>query len=440
VGAHHRILVVGGGGREHAIAWRLGLDPDVDGVWVAPGNDGIAQTFPCRPIAESDPVALLALCRTERITLAVIGPEAPLAAGLADRLAADGIPAFGPSAAAAQLEASKWAAKQLMAATGVPTARAVACVSRGEALEALGRFPQPWVLKADGLAAGKGVLVTGQRDEAEAFLMGCFDEARFGEAGRRVVIEEFLVGEEASLMAVCDGERFVTLPAARDFKRARDGDQGPNTGGMGAYAPAARVDPGLEAEVARTIVRPVLEAMAARGTPYRGVLYAGLMLTDAGPRVVEFNCRFGDPETQVVLPLVEGALARLLDGAARGRLDPSAITRGEGAAVCVALVDEGYPERVRGTGVIEGLDELESLEGVRVFHAGTALEAGRWRVRGGRAAHVVACDRTVAAARARAYAAVDRLSGSGWRCRRDIAAASDGAAVASGAEEGTWRS
>jgi len=423
VGGSHRILIVGGGGREHALAWRLSRDPDVDRVMVAPGNDGIARTVPCLPIAESDHAALLDHARAERVTLAIIGPEAPLAAGLADHLAAGGIPVFGPSAAAAQLEASKWTAKQLMESRGIPTARARRCGSRAEAIAALTSFTPPWVIKADGLAAGKGVCVTTDRADVDRFLGACFEDERFGPAGHHVLIEEFLHGEEASLMAVCDGERFVPLPSARDYKRAREGDQGPNTGGMGAYAPSALVDPALEATVGQTIVRPVLEAMAARGTPYRGVLYVGLMLTAEGPKVVEFNCRFGDPETQVVLPLLGGSLVRLLASAATGRLDTSTVHREPGATVSVAIVDPGYPETAIGNGTLDGLEEVMAREDILTFHAATSFVDGRWRVRGGRALHVGARGASVAEARERAYAAVNRLRGSGWRCRRDIAAA-----------------
>ena len=430
MGESRRILIVGGGGREHAIAWRLSRDADVEHLCVAPGNDGIARSFSCHAVAENDHPRLLELCRAERVTLAVIGPEAPLAAGLADHLTANGIATFGPSAAAARLEASKWEAKQLMAACGVPTARAEVCGSRDEGLRILGAFDPPWVLKADGLAAGKGVRVTDDRAEAEAFLAECLDQARFGTAGRRVVIEEYLRGEEASVMSVCDGERFVTLPAARDYKRARDGDRGPNTGGMGAYAPAAAIDPALEETIGRTIVRPVLAAMAARGAPYRGVLYTGLMLTREGPRVVEFNCRFGDPETQAVMPLIEGGFARLLASAAAGNVDLDAIRRGAGAAVSVALVDEGYPERVRGGGTIVGLEALMARGDAWVFHAGSEWAGDAWRVRSGRAVHVAAAGPSLGEARARAYAAVDQLSGDGWRCRRDIAGAGPDAAPA----------
>jgi phosphoribosylamine---glycine ligase len=423
VGGSHRILIVGGGGREHALAWRLSRDPGVERITVAPGNDGIARAFPCLPIPDSDHAALLAHARAERATLAVIGPETPLAAGLADHLAAGGIPVFGPSAAAAQLEASKWTAKQLMESRGIPTARARRCGSRAEAADALGSFAPPWVIKAEGLAAGKGVCVTTDRAEVDRFLSACFEHERFGAAGHHVLIEEFLRGEEASLMAVCDGERFIPLPAARDYKRAREGDQGPNTGGMGACAPSPLVDIALEDTVGRTIVRPVLESMAARGTPYRGVLYVGLMLTAAGPKVVEFNCRFGDPETQVVLPLLGGSLARLLASAAIGRLDPSAVRRETGATVSVAIVDPGYPETTVGGGTLDGLEDLMAREDILTFHAGTAFTDGRWRVRGGRALHVGARGATVAEARERAYDAVSRLGGGGWRCRRDIAAA-----------------
>ncbi len=422
VGGSHRILVVGAGGREHALAWRLARDPEVERVIAAPGNDGIAHSFPCFPVREADAAGLLALCRAQRVTLAVVGPEAPLAAGLADALATGGITVFGPSAAAARLEASKWMAKQVMEEARVPTARARVIDSLPAALAALGACGPPWVIKADGLAAGKGVLVTEVRAEAERFLRTCLEEERFGAAGRRVVLEEFLPGDEASAMAVCDGERFVLLPTARDYKRAYEGDRGPNTGGMGAYAPSSAVGSALEAEIGERIMQPVLAAMARRGTPYRGVLYAGLMLTSEGPKVVEFNCRFGDPETQVVLPLVGGSLAHLLADAAAGRLESVSVPRESGATVSVAVVDEGYPECVHGGGTLEGLDALMAREDLMVFHAGTALSDAGWAVRGGRALHVAARGAGRAEARERVYAALGELGGRGWRCRSDIAA------------------
>ena len=421
-----RILVVGSGGREHALAWRLGRDPGVDRVLVAPGNDGIAVSFPCFPVAESDAAALIDLCARERVSLVVIGPEGPLAAGLADALAAAGIAVFGPSAAAAELEASKWTAKQVMNEAGIPNARARRFDSLPEAVAALAEFGPPWVIKADGLAAGKGVCVTEERSEAERFLRECLAEQRFGAAGRRVVIESFLRGEEASVMAVCDGERFTILPPARDYKRAEEGDRGPNTGGMGACAPTTAVTPPMEEEIARRIVGPVLEAMRRRGTPYRGALYAGLMITPSGPFVIEFNCRFGDPEAQAVLPLVEGSFARLLAGAAHGSLDRAAVSRSVDSVVSVAVVAEPYPAP-GGGGTIEHLDELMAREDLMVFHAGTARREGRWTVQGGRVVHVAARAASGEEARERVYRALATLGGTGWRYRADIAAIPPGA-------------
>jgi phosphoribosylamine--glycine ligase len=431
VGGGQRILIVGSGGREHALAWRLSRDPEVERVTVAPGNDGIARTFACHPTPPSDVRALAALCRDQRVTLAVIGPEAPLAAGVADGLRAAGVATYGPSRAAAQLEASKWTAKQVMEEAGVATARAGSFDRLGEARAALDRFGPPWVVKVDGLASGKGVLVTEARDEAERFLEQALEGGRFGEAGRRVVLEEFLVGEEASVMAVCDGEHYLLLPAARDYKRAYDGDRGPNTGGMGAWAPSPAVDRSGEAAVGERVVRPVLAAMARRGTPYRGTLYAGLMCTAAGPRVVEFNCRFGDPETQVVLPLLEGSLTRVLASAASGDIDPTAVRRGEGAAVSVAVVDQGYPEAIAASGAVEGLDALMARDDLMVFHAGISRADSRWRVTGGRAFHVASQGASREAARARVYDAIASLGGQGWRCRSDIAASSGSVVVPS---------
>ena len=303
---------------------------------------------------------------------------------------------------------------------GVPTARAEVFSEPREAIAAFARFGPPWVIKADGLAAGKGVLVTEEPAAAAAFVTECLAGRRFGEGGRRIVIEELLPGEEASVIAICDGEHHVLLPAAHDYKRAFDGDTGPNTGGMGAYAPAPRVDAGVERAVSERVVEPVLRELAARGTPYLGALYCGLMLDEAGPRVVEFNARFGDPETQAILPLVGGSFATLLASAAAGALDRTALEILPGAAVTVALVDEGYPERVRGGGRLERLDDAESQDGVVVFHAGTARAEPGWALTGGRGAYVTATGGDVEAARVRAYEWVGRVGGAGWRCRRDI--------------------
>ncbi len=418
-GMSSRILVVGSGGREHALAWRLAQDPGAPEVVVAPGNDGIARTFRCLAVRDTDPAAVVELARREQVSLVVVGPEAPLAAGVSDALVAAGIPVSGASQAGARLEASKWFAKQVMLEAAVPTAHAESFERTADALGALSRFGPPWVVKADGLAAGKGVLVTSSHAEAAAFVRDCLQGGRFGDGGRRVVIEEHLTGEEASVLAVCDGERHVLLPAARDYKRASEHDQGPNTGGMGSFAPTPGVTAVVEQRVSEQVITPVLRAMAARGTPYRGTLYAGLMLTEAGPRVIEFNARFGDPETQSVLPLTGGSLGELLASAARGHLEPGAISRLPGAAVTVALVDSGYPDTVQGGGTIGGLD---ALAGVQVFHAGTRFEDGEWRVRGGRAAYLTAVADQLEEARDRVYRAAASLSGRGWRCRTDVAA------------------
>jgi phosphoribosylamine--glycine ligase len=416
-----RILVVGAGGREHALAWRLARDPERPEVLVSPGNDGIERLFPCFPCDLSDRARLVAIAREHSVDLVVIGPEAPLGEGLADDLADAGILAFGPMRAAARLETSKAFAKEILREAGVPTARAEAFTEREAAVGALSRFGPRYVVKADGLAGGKGVRVTGDRAEAERFIADCIERGLYG--SRRVVIEEFLAGEEASVMAVCDGTRYVLLPPARDYKRAFDEDRGANTGGMGAVAPAPGVSATMEAGIGRRVVEPVLAAMARRGAPFRGVLYCGLMIVAGEPHVLEFNARFGDPETEVVMPLLEGSLGRLLESAALAALDPGAVTRGGGAAVGVALVDRDYPEAVSGEGVIEGLEEAERRFGVTVFHAGTVNAGDAWRVRGGRAAHVIAHGADAATARARVYEAIAALGGHGWRFRSDIAGA-----------------
>ncbi|HTM58215.1 MAG TPA: phosphoribosylamine--glycine ligase [Candidatus Udaeobacter sp.] len=416
-----RVLVVGSGGREHALAARLALDAGAPNVLLAPGNEGAGREFRRLDLGESDGRALIEAARREKVTLVVIGPEAPLARGVADDLSAAGISVFGASRAAARLESSKWFAKEILAEARVPSARAERLERPVDALDALRRFDPPWVLKADGLASGKGVCVTSDRAAAERFLRACFEEHRFGAGGETVVIEEFLRGDEVSWMVVTDGVDHVALPAARDYKRAGDQDRGSNTGGMGAFAPV-ELDPSLAREIDERIVAPVLSAMRGRGAPFRGLLYVGLMLTAAGPRVLEFNARFGDPETQVVLPLLGGSLIDLLSSAARGSIDRHAITKESGAAVAVALVDEGYPDAVRGGGRIEGLDRL-AAEGVHVIHAATAWREGAWTVAGGRAAYVVARAEDRERARERAYRAITGLSGSGWRCRHDIAGA-----------------
>ncbi len=423
-----RILVIGSGGREHALAWRLAQDSEVTEVIVSPGNDGMERSFRRLAIPDVDGEALAKAAERERVDLAVIGPDAALAAGVADRFQAARIPVYGPTRQASKLEWSKWFAKELMAHAGLPTARASRFDGVDDARQALPSFGPPWVLKADGLAAGKGVLVTRDRAEALGFLAACLEGERFGEAGRTVLIEEYLEGDELSVTAVCDGQSYAMLAPAHDYKRALDGDQGPNTGGMGAYAPAAETS-AVEA-YGRRIIQPLLTAMARRETPFIGTMYAGLMITRGGPKVLEINARFGDPETQVLMPLVEGSLARLLLSAARRELEPQAIRRLDRHAVAVALVDSGYPGAIQGGGTLAALDRVAETHGVTVFHAGTRWEDDAWRVRGGRAAYVVAVDASRDAARDKAYAAIAEVGGQGWRCRSDVAADSVSAAAA----------
>jgi phosphoribosylamine--glycine ligase len=419
-----KILVVGSGAREHALAWRLARDGHA--VLAAPGNPGIARVAALRPVAAQDTDALVALARSEAVDLVVVGPEAPLAAGLADALSASGVRVFGPTQAAARIESSKAFAKEIMAEAKIPTASARVVSTVEEAMAAVRALSFPVVLKADGLAAGKGVLVAEDSDEAHAFAASCLESARFGHAGARLVVEEFLAGEEASLFFLSDGLRVRRFLAARDYKRLHDGDRGPNTGGMGAYAPAP-LDAATARAVEEKVALPALEAMTARGTPFRGLLYAGLMLTASGPRVLEFNARFGDPETQVLLPLVAGDLGELLDECARGAL-ASPLEFEPGSAVGVVLAAPGYPEAPKDGAPIGGLDvwpdpTREDDDGCWCFHAGTRRdENGQTVAAGGRVLTVVARASDRDAARRRAYAGLDRLSLAGGQARRDVAA------------------
>jgi len=418
-----RVLVVGSGAREHALAARLAAEDSVDAVDVAPGNPGIAAIAPCHDVAVDDLDGLVALAHRLACDLVVVGPEAPLVAGLVDRLTAAGIPAFGPSAAAAAIEGSKAFAKDVLAAAGVRTAASVATSDRAEALAALDRFGPPHVVKADGLAAGKGVVVTSERAEAVAAIDAALVERRFGAAGATVVVEAFLDGDERSLFAVCDGTDAVLLPAARDHKRALDGDRGPNTGGMGASSPVDGFGPAEAAPLLDTVVRPVLAELARRGRPFRGLLYAGLVMTAEGPSVLEFIARFGDPETQVVLPRIASDLAALLAAAATGSVTDVAFEVADLAAVTVVLASGGYPEAYELGRVITGVDDAEAMPGVAVLHAGTALdERGRLVTAGGRVLSVTAVGADVATARARAYAAADRIAFDGLQRREDVAA------------------
>jgi phosphoribosylamine---glycine ligase len=398
-----RVVLVGSGGREHALAWRLSSSPALTELHAAPGNPGIARLATCHPVAADDGEGLTALSRSLDAELVIVGPEAPLVAGVADTLRHVGIPVFGPSAEAARIEGSKRFAKQVMAAAGVPTAAL------------LGTPRAPCVLKADGLAAGKGVLVCRTDAEVRAGL-----EVARGFDGATLV-EELLEGPELSVFAVCDGRDAVVLAPARDYKRAFDGDQGPNTGGMGSFAPVPGLEEGLVDEIVETCVRPVLRELARRGAPFVGTLFVGLMLTPDGPRVLEYNCRFGDPETQSVLPLVGGDLLSALAAAANGSLAGSSLALGEGAAVTVVLAGGEYPAAGdRGT-PIDGVEAAEAA-GALVFHAGTAFNRERLVTNGGRLLGVTGTGSTVPDARAKAYAAADLISIAGARRRDDIAA------------------
>jgi phosphoribosylamine--glycine ligase len=417
-----RVLLLGSGGREHALARALAADPGVTSLHAAPGNPGMAALATLHPLRLADLDAATALARALAPGLVVVGPEAPLVAGLADRLRAAGLACFGPSRRAAMIEGSKSFAKQVMAGAGIPTARARTCTSQAEAETALRELGPPYVVKADGLAAGKGVLVTTDLAAARAHA------AAMG----TVVVEEFLDGPEISLFALADGATALPLLPAQDFKRAADGDRGPNTGGMGAYAPLPWAPPGLAGEVIATVIEPALRALAARGAPYRGLLYAGLALTRHGPAVVEFNARFGDPETQVVLDRLASPLAGLLAAAASGSLAGAGPLRwAPGAAVTVVIAAQGYPAAPVTGDPVEGISDAQRLPGSYVLHAGTAVDrAGRLVSAGGRILDVVGTGPDLASARQAAYAAAARIRIRGAWYRRDIAAAAAGVPAA----------
>jgi phosphoribosylamine--glycine ligase len=416
-----KLLVVGGGGREHAIVWKLKRDAPSDAVFCAPGNAGTDGPVANLPIAAEDLPGLLAWARANRPDLTVVGPEAPLCEGLVDAFEQAGLRAFGPSRAAARLEGSKIFAKDVMRSAGVPTARAAACGSAAEARRALAEFGLPIVIKADGLAAGKGVSVCATRPEAEAAIERMLVEGVFGRAGERVLVEEFLDGEEASVLALVDGRACALLPAAQDHKRLLDGDRGPNTGGMGAYSPAPAVTADVLDAVQRAVFAPVVAEMARRGTPYRGVLYAGLMLTPAGLRVLEFNCRFGDPETQAILPRLDVPLAPLLAACLDGTLRPGSVPARPDPCVSVVMAAAGYPAAVRKGDPIEGLERAAGRPGVMVFHAGTARTDGRVCTAGGRVLAVTATGANLPAALKRVYEACGDIRFEGAQYRRDIA-------------------
>jgi phosphoribosylamine---glycine ligase len=411
------ILLLGSGGREHALAWKLAASPLADRLYCAPGNAGIARDAECVALDPADHGAIVAFCRANAIDFVAVGPEAPLVAGLVDDLEAAGIKAFGPTRAAARLEGSKGFAKDLCRANNIPTAAYERFASAAAARDYVRRMGAPIVVKADGLAAGKGVVAAATLAEAENAVDMIFG-GTLGEAG--VVIEEFLAGEEASFFVLADGENVVPLATAQDHKRAFDGDRGPNTGGMGAYSPAPAMTPQLEKRALDEIVIPTLRAMQAIGAPYRGVLYAGLMITDTGPKLIEYNVRFGDPECQVLMLRLMSDLLPALMAARDGVLKNFALRWYPDAALGVVMAAKGYPESYAKGSVIGGLDDAEKLEQVEVFHAGTRRDDGRILANGGRVLDVCALGKTVGEAQARAYAAVDKIVWPEGFCRRDI--------------------
>ena len=417
-----RVLVVGGGGREHALTWKLVNDSAAPEVFCAPGNAGTAAIATNLDIGAEDIEALLAWARTERPDLTVVGPEAPLCAGIADRFEAEGLPVFGPSAAAAQLEGSKLFSKDVMAAGGVPTAEARRFADADAAIAFVREQGAPIVVKADGLAAGKGVFVCATVEEAEQAVRTVLVERAFGDSGNELVVEECLVGEETSILALVDGEHVVMLASSQDHKRVRDGDEGPNTGGMGAYSPAPVVTDDLWSVIREQVFDRTLAELKRRGITYKGTLYAGLMITDAGPKVLEFNCRFGDPETQAILPRIAGDLLPALVACTNGTLSDDMLAWRPEACVCVVMASGGYPGAYEKGKAISGLQNAAALADVVVFHAGTKAQDGEVVTSGGRVLGVTGLGDGIRAAVDRTYEAVGRIGFDQAQYRKDIAA------------------
>jgi phosphoribosylamine---glycine ligase len=417
-----RILVVGSGGREHTIIWKLSQSPRVRVIFCAPGNGGIARVARCVPIQPGDSAAIRDFVRKERINYVIIGPEAPLAAGLADALADLGVGILGPSQAAAQLESSKVFAKDFMARHGIPTARYTTYQDPRSALAFLGsnEARYPIVVKADGLAAGKGVVVAKTADEARDAVQRIMIDREFGSSGDRIIVEECLQGIEASYIVFTDGDTILPAVAARDHKAALDHDEGPNTGGMGAYSTDDILGPELERDVLKRVIRPVIEGMKSEGISFKGILYAGLMLTSRGPQVLEFNVRMGDPECQVILPRLQSDFSELCEALSQGRLKDYKAVWNKGAAICVVLASGGYPGAYAKGKIITGIEMAEEERRVAVFHAGTKLEGDRFVTDGGRVLGVTAVDHDLASAMMMAYEAVNKIHFEGMHYRRDI--------------------
>ncbi len=413
------ILLIGSGGREHALAWALAASPLMTKLYAAPGNGGICQEAECVALDADDHDAVISFCRNNEIDLVVIGPEAPLVAGLGDALEAAGIKAFGPSAAAAQLEGSKHFTKALCREANIPTAAYEHFTQAGAALAYLEGRSLPIVIKADGLAAGKGVIIAETMDQARGAVEMIFGGA-FGDAGASLVVEDFLEGEEASFFAISDGKTVLPLATAQDHKRVHDGDEGPNTGGMGAYSPAPVLDEAMVARTMAEIIEPTIAALADRGTPFRGVLFAGLMITARGPELIEYNVRFGDPECQVLMMRLKDDLLLLLKGAADGVLDQMSVRWFDDAALSVVMAANGYPGAYDKGSEIRGLEDAGAVEGVTIFHAGTKRDGDKVLAVGGRVLNVTATGATIEEAQMRAYRAVDLIDWPEGFCRRDI--------------------
>jgi phosphoribosylamine---glycine ligase len=414
------VIVVGSGGREHALAWKLAQSRLIGKLYAAPGNPGISEYAECIPLKVEDVTGIAKFAVAERIDLAVIGPEIPLCMGITDILEEAGIAVFGPSFRAAAIEGSKVFSKNLMRKYHIPTASFEVFARFDDAVFYARTLAADMWIKASGLAAGKGAIYASDPDEAEKIVQGMMVEAMFGESGSEVVIEENMQGEEASIFAVCDGKTFKTLVSSQDHKRIFDDDSGPNTGGMGAYAPAPVIDQNMMNRIEREIIQPTLDGMAAEGIPYRGLLYAGVMVTATGPQVVEYNCRFGDPETQAVLPLLKGDLAEIMLASAQGDLSSVDLESNAGSALCVVMASGGYPGTYKKGYPVNGLNEVDQEKNVKVFHAGTALQKDTIVTAGGRVLGVTAWGDSLLEARNRAYSSVEKISFQDAYYRKDI--------------------
>jgi phosphoribosylamine--glycine ligase len=417
-----KILVIGSGGREHALLWKLSQSPRVTSLLCAPGNAGTATIATNHPVAATDLSALVALAKAEKVDLTIVGPDDPLAAGVVDLFHAEGIRVFGPVAAAARLEASKSFAKEFMVRHGIPTAGSATFSDSAAALAHCATASYPLVVKADGLALGKGVVIAQNREEAATAVRQSMIEKVFGDAGNTVVIEEFLTGPECSIHALVDGKGYALFPDAKDHKRALDGDQGLNTGGMGTISPSREVDAAMQGRIRAEILDPFVRGLAADGLPFSGMLFPGLMMTPNGPKVLEFNCRFGDPETQSLMRRLKSDLLDLIEATIDGKLSSATPDWDTRAAVCIVLASGGYPGPIEKGKVITGIEAASADPDVVVFHAGTALKDGKVVTNGGRVLGVTALGATLEEARAKAYAAAEKISFEGKQLRRDIGA------------------